>query len=79
MSAKKERREESVAEELLKRVVEDAKAWSIEGGLEPPFNTNVAVLDFGFKVHVDEAKGGGSATCTFLRDGARSMYERDKA
>lgn len=65
--------------EILDGIRQNAVDWSIENGLTKPVDaTNIMVTDFGFKVTTAERNGGRMATCTYLCDGTRSMYELDK-
>jgi hypothetical protein len=65
--------------EILDRIRANAVDWSIENGLKAPVDAqNIIVTDFGFKVTTVERLGKRMATCTYLCDGTRSMYELDK-
>lgn len=69
------RKEGSVADRIREAVIGDARRWAEENGLRPPLSASLSIGESVFKVLVDEANGRRSATCTFQRDGSRSMYE----
>ncbi|MGH9392096.1 MAG: hypothetical protein ACRD1Z_21030 [Vicinamibacteria bacterium] len=58
----------------MEKIARDAEAWAAESGLAGPFVSHVSVKDFGFVVEISGSNG--NASCTFQRDGRRSMYER---
>jgi hypothetical protein len=65
--------------EILDGIKQDAVYWSIENGMKSPVDAqNIIVTGFGFKVTTVERNGKRMATCTYLCDGSRSMYELDK-
>ena len=65
--------------EILDAITFNAIEWSVENGLKRPVDaTNTIVTDFGFRVTTVERNGKRMATCTYLCDGSRSMYELDK-
>jgi len=67
-----------MAEAIVARIVDDAEAWTRECGLAGRLSLALTVTACGFKVHVDEAGGLKFGTCTYQRDGSRSMWELDK-
>ena len=67
------------AEEIMKQVTDDAIAWTHENGLRGDLRVQPFITEIGFKVTVMEASSQRSATCTYQRDGARSMYELERA
>lgn len=65
--------------EILDGIKQNAVDWAIAEGLKRPVDAqNIMVTDFGFRVTVVERDGKKMATCTYLCDGTRSMYELDK-
>jgi hypothetical protein len=71
--------ENRTGREILDGIARNAVEWSIENGLKTPVDAaGVIVTDFGFRVTTVERLGRRMATCTYLCDGTRSMYELDK-
>jgi hypothetical protein len=68
----------TVADEIVHRIESDAKRWSVENGLKEPLLAHMAIEAFGFKVQVEEVDGKKLATCSYQRNGQRSMYELDR-
>lgn len=67
-----------MADRIRETVIGDARRWAQENGLRPPLSAALSIHDFGFRVSVEEENGLKMATCTFQRDGSRSMYALDR-
>ncbi len=67
-----------LSELLERKLVEDAKDWSKECGLKPPFTVTLDYGDSVVRILVSELKGSRSATCTYTKEGKRNMYELER-
>jgi hypothetical protein len=62
--------------QIVAHIVARAEEWALEEGLKGPFTSQLSANENVFMVNVQGLDG--SASCTFQRDGRRSMYERVK-
>ena len=67
-----------LSELLERKLVEDAKEWSRECGLNPPFSVTLEYGDSVVRVQVAELKGLRQSTCTYTKEGKRNMYELER-
>lgn len=61
-------------EQLIEMVKADAIEYAAQEGLKGTLRASIEVASFGFKVEV-QSDNGDSASCTYQRNGMRSMYE----